>query len=174
VIAPRKIRSSDGALEEHIAHLRQLARRMMKYHMPRRMPRAMQDIKLDLTEGHLVTILEPTVRRKALHRRKAEHLALLRHAVDPEAVLLMRTFDRHTRLLGQGGDGTGMVDMAMGDENLGQRQPFRRQRLLDAPDIAAGIDNGRLTGALAPKNGAILFEGCHRDDLVAHCEYQEI
>ncbi len=147
---------------------------MVKYHVPRRVPRAMQDIELDLTEGHLIAILEPAIRREALHRRKTEHLALLRHAVDPETVFFMRPLDRHSGLLGQGGNGAGVVDMTVGDEYLRQGQPFCRQRLFDTADIATGIDNNCLPCLFAPENGAILFERCHRNDLVAHCEYREI
>src|SRR6185369_11926897 len=99
---------------------------------------------------------------------ETEHLALLGHAVDPETVVLVRPLDRNAGLSSQRGHRAGVIDMAMGDQDAGQRQAFGLQRLPDAIEIAARIDDRRLLGLFAPENGAVLFERSNRNDLVAH------
>jgi len=128
----------------------------------------MQDIELDLAEADLVATLQPARRRKALHIRKAEHLALLRHAVDPETVVDVRPFDRHAGTLDQRSDGAGVVDVAMRHENLGQTQLLFGKHAQDAVDIAARINDRRLTGGLAPENGAVLLERGDWNNRIAH------
>jgi hypothetical protein len=46
-----------------------------------------------LADGDLVAVVQPAVGLEGLDVGEAEHLALLRHALDPEAVLLLRPLD---------------------------------------------------------------------------------
>ena len=96
--------------------------------MTRRMPRAVQHIQLDLAEADLVAPVEPARRLEAVHIGKTEHLALLRHTLDPETVFLVRAFDRHARPLHQRRHATGVIDMTMGDQHFDQGQLFVLQR----------------------------------------------
>jgi hypothetical protein len=80
----------------------------------------------------------------------------------------MRPFDGHAGLRGQHPDTAGMVDMAMRDQYLGQRQPFLLEKSENALNVATGVDDRGLAGFLAPKNGAILLKWSNRDDGVAH------
>jgi hypothetical protein len=41
-------------------------------------------------------------------------------------------------------------------------------RLLNTSDVPTGIDNGRLTGFLAPEEGAVLLESRDRDGEMVH------
>ena len=136
--------------------------------MARRVAGAMQHLEFDVAEMHLVAGLEPAIRFETEHVRETEHLALLRHADDPEAIFLMRPLDSHAGLRRQRAHPAGMVDVAVSDEDLGQHQLFLLEKFEDAIDIAAGVDDRRLAGLFAPENSAILLEGSNRNDGVAH------
>jgi hypothetical protein len=56
--------------------------------------------------------------REGLRRRKAEAAALLRQLVDPEALFALRAFDRQAQLLRQGAGAAGVVDVAVGQQQL--------------------------------------------------------
>ena len=66
-----------------------------------------------------------------------------------------------------------MVDMPVGHQNLGQRQPFVTQSLHDPLDITSWVDDRSLAGIFAPENRAILFKRSHRNNEIAH-EHQPI
>ena len=142
--------------------------RMMKNNMTRGMPRTMQHVQFDLAEGNLVSPLQPARWLEGPDIGEAKHLALLRHAFDPETIILMRSFNRHGDPLQKRSHTAGMIDMAMRDKNLGQRQLFLGQHLQDAFDIATRIDHRGLAGLFAPEDGAILFKGSNRNNGVAH------
>ena len=82
----------------------------------------------------------------------------------------MRPLYGHAGLRGQRANAAGMVDMAVRDQYLGQRQPFLLDKPKDALDVATRVDDRRLAGFLAPENGAVLLEGSDRNDGVAHGE----
>ena len=141
---------------------------MVENHMTRRMAGAMQDLELDIAETHLVACVQPAVRFEALRARHTEHLALLRHALDPESVFLLRPLDQHAGARRQRGHAAGMVDVAVGDEYFRQRQLLLIEKLEDALDVAARVDDRRLAGLFAPEDGAVLLEGSDGNDGVAH------
>ena len=168
VIASREIRPANRALEQDITDLGQPARCVKEDDMAGGVPGAMQYVKHDLAKRHLIAILQPARRRKTAHIRKAKHFALLRHAIDPELVFRMRSFDRHPGLLGQGRNSAGMIDMAVRHQNFGQGQLFVRQDSPNTLDVTARINHGRLPGCLTPENSAILLERGNGNDGVAH------
>src|SRR3546814_3057476 len=98
MIAARKIGPPDRSLKDHVADDRELRRRMMKHDMPRRMPRAMDDIDLEIADRHHIAVDQPAVglERFADH---AETRALLRELLDPEPVVLVRPLDRPPEFL---------------------------------------------------------------------------
>ena len=54
----------------------------------------------------------------------------------------MRTFDRDAELVRELGGAAGMIDMAVGEQDLLDRDPRLVDRLEDRVDIAARIDDG--------------------------------
>jgi len=169
VIAARKISPSNRSLEEHVANLGQVAGCMVENDMPRRVSRTVQDVQLNVAETHRITALKPARGLEAAYVGKSKHLALLLHAFDPEAVFLMRTFNKiDPGRFRQRRHATGVIDVAMRHEYFGQRQAFIAQGALNALDIATGINGHRLTGLFAPENRAVLFKGGNRNNKVAH------
>ena len=63
---------------------------------------------------------------------------------------------------------TGMVDMAMGHENLAQAEVLRRQGREDAINVTPRIDHRRLAARLAPQQRAILSKRGDGNDLITH------
>jgi len=51
-----------------------------------------------------------------------------------------------------------MVDVAMRQQDLLQRQPFALNRLEQALDLATRVDQGRLAGVGTPQQGAVLLK----------------
>lgn len=168
MIPTGKIGAPDGAFKNYVPHLQQAAGTVVEDHMTGRVTGAVQHFQFHLAKADTIAMHQPAIRCERRHGGEAEHAALLGHALDPEAVLLVRPFDRDPSGSRQGGDPTGMVDMAMGDENLDQLELFGRQKGLNTLDIAPGIDHGGFTGAFAPEDGAILGKGRYRNDVIAH------
>ena len=90
--------------------------------------------------------------------------AVLGQPLDPEAVVLVRAFDRHAKLFGEDAGRAAMVDMAVGQQDLLDRDAGLRRRRLEPRQIAAGIDEGAAHRRRAPQQGAILLQRRHRDD----------
>ena len=82
-----------------------------------------------------------TVERAA---RNAVLLPVLDQAVDPESVLLVRAFDRHADLLGENAGAAAMIDMAVGEQDLLDRDAGLARSGLEARQVAAGIAGGPL------------------------------
>ena len=168
MVAAREVGAPDRALEKHVADLRQAIGRAEEHDVTGRVARAVQDIQLDVTETHLVAGLEPAVGLEALDPGETEHPALLRHADDPETVLLVRPLDRYPGTRGECRDAPGMVDVAMGDEDLLDAQALALQCCQDAVDVTTRVDHRGAPGFLAPEYGAVLLERGDGDDDVAH------
>src|SRR3546814_12271232 len=98
MIAARKIGPPDRSLKDHVADDRKLRRRMMKDDMPRRVPRTVDDIDLEIADRHRIAVDQPAIglERFADH---AEKRASLRELLDPEPVVLVRPLDRHAAFL---------------------------------------------------------------------------
>ena len=88
--------------------------------------------------------------------------------VDPEAFLALRAFDRHAEALRQFAGAAGMVDVAVGEQDLLDPDAEPRGGIHQQVDVAAGIDEGALHGFAAPEQGAVLLEGGDGDDAVFH------
>jgi hypothetical protein len=107
---------------------------------------------------HRVAIGQPARGREGVGMRKAEHLALLRQAVDPELVARVRADDGQVQLIGQLGGAAGVVDVGVRQPDLLQRQP---RRAISASSTSRSPP-GSMTAAfrlIAPDDGAVLLEG---------------
>jgi len=168
MVAAGKVGAADGAGEEHVAHQGQLARAVEEDHVARGVAGAVQHLQGLAPHLHAVAALEPAVRGEAAHVGEAEHFGLLGHAVDPEPVVHVGPFHRNGQLGRQFGDAAGMVDVAVGHQDLFQGDAVLLGRGQDAGQVAPRVHRGSPHGLGAPQQGAVLFEGSDRDDGVVH------
>src|SRR5271169_5781677 len=77
---------------------------------------------------------------------------------EPKLLGEVRSFDGNAEFLPQLGGTAGMVDMAMGEPDLLHRHLGFGDRLAQAREIAAGIDDHRAHGLRAPQQRAVLLE----------------
>ena len=99
-----------------------------------------------------------------LAARKAVAAALFGQALQQEAVVLVGALNGHAMGPGEAGSAAGMVQMAVGQEHLLERNIMLRNGFLEKLQIAAGIDHRRLHGSGAPQERAVLPERRHRHD----------
>ena len=94
-----EVGSTNRTRENHIPHPGQLLGLGKEHDVSRRMTRAVNNLEHGVTHRHGLTVLEPAVGLKSIRMGKVGHLAPLGQLVDPEAVALFRTFNRHTQTL---------------------------------------------------------------------------
>jgi hypothetical protein len=124
----------------------------------------MQHLERDPADGDLVAFLEPPVRRDIAAAHDAVRPPRLGEAIEQEGVSPMRSLDRHPELLLERGGPAGVIDVAVREQDLLDRDARLRDPLLDAVEVAAGIDDSAPLRRLAPNDGAVLLERRHRDD----------
>ena len=137
---------------------------------------AVQHAEGVLADGHLVALHEPAVGHHVAGVGHAEALSLLGEPLEQEQIALIRPFDRDRRgglarfsqpllepLLELRGT-AGMVDVAVGQEDLLDPDALLLDRLEDALDLAARVDHRPAPARLLPEQRAVLLEGRHRDD----------
>ena len=166
VVALRKIRASDAARKQHIAHKAALDLRRVEHHVARCVARGMAYVQHLLAHLHGVAILQPARGHESACRRKTKADTLLGQAIDPELVALVRAHDRQLQARAQLGGATGMVDMRMRQPDRHQVQATLLHLGQDGVQIAAGIDDRRLVRLVAPQQGAVLLKSRHGDGVV--------
>ena len=93
VIATGEVAAADTAREQHVADEGALDGRGVEDHMAGRVAGAVAHVQGFPADLHRVAIGQPARGREVFRRRKAEHLALLGQAADPELVAWMRADD---------------------------------------------------------------------------------
>src|SRR5690606_7198816 len=78
--------------------------------------------------------------------------------LDQEKIAAVRTLDGNLQPRGQFARSGGMIEMAMGEKNLLQRDACFLDRLHDPVEIAARIGDGAAHGFVIPEKGAVLLE----------------
>jgi hypothetical protein len=117
-----------------------------------------------LADRHLLSLVEPAIRREIAHPGHAEARAAGHDIVEQEFVGEMRALDRHLQRVAQLGRAADMVDMAVGQPDLFHGDVGLLDRGLNFRNVAAGVDHDGLFGGFAPDQGAVLLEQRHRDD----------
>ncbi len=92
-------------------------------------------------DRHRVAFDQPAIGFER-HAAQAPAPAVLRQPRDPEAVGLVRAFDRHAQLVGKRLRLAAMVDMAMGQQDFFDRHAMLLRGGEQPWQIAAGIDKG--------------------------------
>lgn len=168
VVAAGEVGSANGTLEQYVANLGDPALPVKEYDMAWGMARTVDDFQLLIPQGDLIPIFQPLVRRAFSSVAKTEHLRLLVHVVEPEGILLVWSMDRYAKPLRQLDCATGMIQVAMGEQN---HLWFQLQILKDGGQpltLPARIDDRGCPGVFTPEEGAVLLEGGYGYDFVLH------
>ncbi len=168
VIATGKIGAADGTLKNHVSDDGYAILFVHEDHMPRRMSRAMSYLQYLITELHLVTFLQPSVRHKGLAWGKAYLGTPLRQGVEQEAVVLVRPLHRQTEVARHAANCAGMIEMAVGNEYLLQGGIGIACHLEDAFGVTTGIDQHRPAAGFATRQGTVLLVCRDRNDRDIH------
>ena len=164
MIAPREIGASDRSFKQNVPNNRQSARRMKKHDMPRRMPWAMNHLKVEITDLYPIPIDQPTVRRKGVEGGESKHSTLSRQLIDPECVVPMRSLNRDAMTARVFSRLPAVVNMSMRQHDLDQSATRLRQRLVNRVQIATRVDRGSLTGATTHDDRTVLGERRYGND----------
>ena len=121
-----------------------------------RVPQAVPHRQLAAAQLHGVAVMQPARGREGARGRQAEQAALLGQRVDPELVGRMRADDGNLPALGQLRRAARVVDVAVREPDLPGLQAQRLRGLLDARQIAAGVNHGRLARCIAPQQRTVL------------------
>src|SRR5256885_11299401 len=129
---------------------------MMEDDMPGRVAGAVAHVEGELADPDLIAVVEPA--------RRLEWAAVDpvlgtfdSQLLDPESILLVRALDRHAQLFGENAGAAAMVDMAVGQQDLIDRDARLARSRFEARQVAAGIDEGAAHRLGAPQQGAILL-----------------
>src|SRR3954452_9843452 len=139
---------------------------MMEHDMPGRMAGTVAYVEGQFANGDLVAVDEPPCRFERL-TGDSIFRAVLREAVDPEAVFLVRSLDLDSELLREDAGAAAMVDVAVGQQDLLDGDVGLLGRGLEAREVAARIDECCPHSPGAPQKRAILVERRDRDDRCA-------
>src|SRR5690606_29393781 len=168
MVAARKVRPADRAVEQDVAHDREPRLPMEEHDMAGRVARAMDDLERLFAEIHRVAVLEPAIGLEGVEARKAEALALLGKLRDPEGVLALRPLDRHRVTAGELGRLSAMVDVPVRQQDLLDAGPELLERGIYAVEIAPRVHHGGPAARLAEEDGAVLRERGHGNDHQLH------
>ena len=134
-------------------------------HMARRMAGAVQHLEDMRAEGDGLAFLEIAIRHQIAHG--AHHVEACRRGFDigeQHRIVLVRADHRDPQRLAQLVGAAGMVDMAVGNPDLLQRDAVFADDLQDHLDVTAGVDDDALLAVHIEENRAVLLEGGDGDD----------
>ena len=163
VIAAREVRASDRAPEHDIAYEGDFRLLLEEDDVARCVAWAMPNAQRDLADLDLVSIRQPAV-RGACFALKSVSATVLRQPLEKKLVLRVRALDRYAELSRQGGGPSGVIQMAVGQQNLFNFNLLRGNCCFEARDVAAGIDERCPAGPGAPNNRAVLSKRRDRKD----------
>ena len=165
VVSPWQIGSSHRPCEQYIADHSHPRCRLEEDHMSGCVAGAMPDGERLASHFHRVAVTKPAIGGES-PALEAEHAGLHGYAVYPPAIALMRSLYRHGQTLGQLGDAAGMVQMAVGDQNLFDLDPMLVDHALDTFEITAWIDDGTAKTVGIIEDGAVLLERGDRNNQI--------
>lgn len=163
MVATRKIRTSDRALEQHVTDKGKPRIRLKKHHVPGRMTGTMQYIEPQIADLHLVAVIQPAIRRERHCRRKAEQLGLLRQRIQPELFFTLRTDNRNAERIAQFHGRAHMVKMTVGEQHTLQRESALRHLGKQAFGFTTGVDQRGTTGFVPNQRAVLLIRGDRED-----------
>src|SRR4051812_19300251 len=158
-----EVPAADRAAKDDVADQRQLRGRVIEYNVAGRMARAVAHIEGDLANCRLVAVSQPARRLERL-ARDAVLGAVVGETLDPVDVGFVWPLYRNAEFLGEYAGAPTMVDMAVGQQDLLDRDAGLSGGGVEARQVAAGVDERAAHGRCAPQQRAVLLERRDRDD----------
>ena len=125
---------------------------------------AMQDVEGEIPDRDRIAFIEPAVGPEIAHVSHAEALAARDDIVEHVFVGDVRTLDLDLQRVAQIGGAADMVNMAVRQPDLLDRDAGLLDRLQDLGNVPARVDHHGLLGRLVPDDGAVLLEQRDRHD----------
>ena len=129
VAAAGQIGRPDRTVEQHVADMGEAQFLVEEHHATWRMAGAVQDVKGQFADRDLIALVEPAVGAEIAHAGHAETLAARDDIVEQVFVGDMRAFDLHLQRVAQIGGAADMVDMAVREPDLLDRDAGLLDRL---------------------------------------------
>ncbi len=164
--AAGQIGAADRAVEQHVADIGEAHVPVEEHHAARRVPRTVKNLEGEVADLYGVAFVEPAVGRDVAHAGDAEARAAAFEIVEQRLVGDVRSLDRHAaELFLQLGRTARVIEMAVRQPDLLDRDAGLRNRLKNIVHVAARIDDDGALGRLAPDQCAVLLErGDGNDD----------
>lgn len=150
MVAAREIGSAYGALKKNVADKGNFVFLVVQDHMSGRMSGAMINIKDDVADGDLVTIMEPAAGGKALGIAEPVFLTLSGKFADQKEILFVGSLNGDAVALGQGGGAACVIHVPVRDDYFLECYAVILDRLFDTVKIAAWVDGRAFHGFSAP------------------------
>ena len=164
VVAAREVCAADRALEQYVADEGDLCICVVDHDVARRVTRRVDDAELHAFQFQLVAIFEIAVGGDVLQTGQAVLHGRAFDLVEPELVVLVRADDGHAETFAKLVGSAGVIEVAVGEPHLLQRQAEMLERADECVDVAAGINQHGVLGLCVPDQGAVLLQRRHRDD----------
>jgi hypothetical protein len=126
------------------------------------------DLQFLFPNGDFIPLFQPLVGIAGCTIAKSEHGCLLLHTLQQEGILAMRSEYRYAQDLSQLISATGMVEMAVGQQDLGRFKLEGIELIHDLSGVATRVYDRCFSGFVAPEQGAVLLEWGDRNDFVMH------
>ena len=117
----------------------------------------MAHVEGERAERDRVALLQPAVRRDVARTGDTVFRAGLDQLVEQEPVVLVRAFNGHAEPFLQFRRTAGVVEMAVGQEDLLDLQPDFPDGFLDARHVAARVEHRAGLGLIVEDQGAVLL-----------------
>jgi hypothetical protein len=137
---------------------------MKKHDMARRMPRAVNHLKIEITDLYPIPIDKPAVGRKGIQGGEPKHSTLSRQLIDPECVVPMRPLNGDAVTARVFSRLPTVVDMPMRQHDFDQSATRLLERFVNRIQIASRVNRSRLTGSTTNDDRTILGKGGDRND----------
>ena len=159
-----QVGAANGAAEKDVADNGEAGLLVEEDHRAGAVAGAEEDLEFVPGDRDRIAFLEPPVGGAAAGALEAERLRLLVEPLQHLLVGLVRTDDVDAEMLFQFLRAGGMVDMAVGQQNLFNRHADLFDGIADAVDLSARIDDDAALGIIVPQKRAVLLELGDDDD----------
>src|SRR3569832_2804054 len=116
--AAGQVGAADRAAEQDVADMGEAHLLVEEHHAARLVTGAVKDVEAELADLDPVAFIEPAIRREIAYAGEAEPRAALDHVVQQQFVGEMRALDRHAARLAQLGRTADVIDMAVREPDL--------------------------------------------------------
>ena len=150
VITAWEVGAAYAAGEQHITNPGEFFGLAEQDDVARSVARTEIDLQLAVAHFHLVTLLKPAVRRESRGMGEAKHLALPGQHVEPEGIFFVGACDGYAGCFTQLCGGAHVIQMAMGQQDVGQGKPALGDGCEQLVGLATRVNQRRLVSLVTP------------------------